>query len=355
MIVNNDLGDHLLDPDIDDQPAVDDTGVDSLYTEEPAEGEDGNDDNNTDTPDSDDVPSEYEDALTEYLASRGIKNGNTLSFEDEDGNIVETNFKELSREDQLNVLNELSKPNLTDSELQAVQYLRDNNATLKEVIEHFSKQAVDNYIASTTQQREYSVDEYSDEELYLADLKSKYPDMNDAELEADLTLAKSNEELFTKKAEIIRNNYKQLEDQRIEEARAAEERGYNEFKNALNDSLTKFEEISLDYTDPSSDSLAIEDSEREAIYSYILNTDENGVSQFAKDMNDPAILVDLAWYRLFGKDAISGISQYWKGVVKETRKAEAKAHKEQNKASKTHVVPAREDFSKKQDKTLTSL
>ena len=359
MIVENDLGDHLLDPTPDDDIAQD-TFVDSLYTEETSEPhtvdpniEDTSDPQGADAPQEGGV--EFEDALSEYLASRGIKDGNTIVFDDGEGNTTEAKFSELSREEQLSILNELAKPNLTDSEIQAVQYLRDNNATLQDVINHFSKQAVEKYIASNAPQREYSVDEYSNDELYIADLRSKFPEMSDAELEADLTLAKSNEELFNKKVETIRTNYKQLEDQKIEEARAAEEQGYNEFKNALHTSLTNFEEISLDYTDPSSDSLTIEDSEKEAIYNYILNTDENGVSQFAKDMHDPSILVDLAWYRLFGKDAISGISQYWKGVVKETRKAEARAAKEHSKSQKTHVIPTKEDLGKKQDRTLTSL
>lgn len=291
MIVENDYGDHLLDPTPDepmapqDLPVADPTGdpaQDDATAEPPTEGS------------ADNTTPEFEDTLSEYLASRGIKNGNIIVFDDGEGNTTETKFSDLSREEQINILNELSRPNLTDSEIQAVQYLRDNNATLQDVINHFSKQAVENYIATNAPKREYSVDEYSNEELYLADLRSKYPDMSDDELEADLTLAKSNEELFNKKTDIIRTQYKQLEDQRIEEARAAEEQGYNEFKNALHTSLTNFEEISLDYTDPASDSLTIEDSEREAIYNYILTTDENGVSQFAKDMNDPSIIVDLA-------------------------------------------------------------
>ena len=204
-------------------------------------------------------------------------------------------FDELDREEQLNILNELSKPNLTDHEMQAVQYLRDNNATLNDVIHYFQQKAVEDYISANTVQKTYSVDDYSDDELFIADLKMKYPDMDDAELEADLILAKSNEELFKKKADIIRNNYKAIEDKQIQDAKAAEEQSYQDFKASLSNALQNFEEISLDYTDPSSDSLAIEDSEREAISSYILSVDENGVSQFAKDLQDPQKLVNFGY------------------------------------------------------------
>lgn len=266
--------------------------------------------------------------------------------------MTEVKFSELDRAEQINILNELSKPNLTDHELQAVQYLRDNNATLNDVVQYFQQKAVEDYIASNQIEKTYAIDDYSDEELFIADLKLKYPDMDDAELEADLILAKSNEEIFKKKADAIRNNYKAIENEQMLEATRREEQNYQDFKASLSNALTEFDEILLDYTDPSSDSLAIEDSEREAIFSYILNTDSNGVSQFAKDLNDPQVLVDLAWYRLYGKDAISGISQYWKGIVKESRKA---AEPAKPKAPKAHVIPTKEDMSKKGDMTVASL
>lgn len=312
MIVENSYQDHLLDDDLLDpvdpvtDPAEDDP-IDPISDPDP--------DPNTDPDPTEDPKKEdlYEDMgiFEAFLASRGVRDGKTLVYEGENGELEEIDFNSLDREEQMNILNELTKPNLSESELAAVNYLRENKSTLKQVVEHFQKKAVEDYIAQNGPvEKTYSIDDYSDEELYIADLKSKYPDMSEEDIQADLELAQTNEELFKKKTEVIRNNYKALEDKAIEDEKKAKENQYNDFKQTVTNHLNEFNEISLDYRDDKSESLQIEDSEKEAIFKYILDRDEEGATKLFKDLNDPKVLVDLAWYRLFGKDAISGISQY---------------------------------------------
>lgn len=306
-MLENDLFDDL----VDDVPA--DQG--DQTTNEPASTDDRVDQNDDDygknlLPLDDD----NEDILTSYLKSRGIKDGRTVIYEHEDGNTEETDFNSLSKDEQLTILNELSKSNLTPDEIETIGYLRSQRATLKDIVDYYSnvaaQKAVENYIAQHGEiQPSYEVDDYSDDELYIADLRSKY-DMTDEEIMADLEMAKSNPELFEKKVEVIRNQYKAAEDQRIEDDRLAKEAQMQNFTNSIYDALSNFNELSLDYRDVKSDSLQIEDSEKEAVYNYILSQDENGATQFFKDLNDPNVLVELAWYRLYGQDAISGISQY---------------------------------------------
>ena len=84
-----------------------------------------------------------------------------------------------------------------------------------------------------------------------------------------------------------------------------------------------------------------------------LDQDENGASQFFKDLNDPQVLVELAWYRLFGKDAISGISQYYKSLIKETRKPAAPKNEPPKPST---VIPTNEEKNKSNpDKSIASL
>lgn len=45
------------------------------------------------------------------------------------------------------------------------------------------------------------------------------------------------------------------------------------------------------------------------------------MTKFVEDLSKPEVIVELAWYRLFGKDAISDISNYWKEELKKTRKS----------------------------------
>ena len=54
----------------------------------------------------------------------------------------------------------------------------------------------------------YSVDDYTDDELYLYDMQVRMPDMTDEELTEALDNARSNEELFKKQVNGIRNEYR---------------------------------------------------------------------------------------------------------------------------------------------------
>jgi hypothetical protein len=66
----------------------------------------------------------------------------------------------------------------------------------------------------------------------------------------------------------------------------------------------------------------------------LLTPDKDGQSQFDKDLSDPAALIELAWLRTHGRDTITGISQYWKKELADTRKQLAKANKELEKYRK---------------------
>lgn len=294
------------------------------------------------------------DVFSEFLKGRGLRDGKTLIYQDEEGNEQEVDFNTLDREEQLNILNELAKPDLTEDEVHTIEYLRNNNLTIQDVVEYYSQKAVQDYINQNGPvNKAYSVDDYSDEELYIADLKSKFEGMTEEEIQADLDLAKSNEDLFKKKVETIRNQYKAQEDKAVEDAQRAQEEQYNAFKSTLEEQLVNFNEISLDYQDEKSDSLQIEDHDKQEIFSYILDQDENGASQFFKDLNDPQVLVELAWYRLFGKDAISGISQYYKSLIKETRKPAAPKNEPPKPST---IIPTNEEKNKSNpDKSIASL
>lgn len=341
--------DNLLEPDDSD-------------TKTNLEGDTNPDNQNDPTPEpipndtnSDPEPKDKDlDVFSEFLKGRGLRDGKTLIYQDEEGNEQEVDFNTLDREEQLNILNELAKPDLTEDEVHTIEYLRNNNLTIQDVVEYYSQKAVQDYINQNgSVNKAYSVDDYSDEELYIADLKSKFEGMTEEEIQADLDLAKSNEDLFKKKVETIRNQYKAQEDKAVEDAQRAQEEQYNAFKSTLEEQLVNFNEISLDYQDEKSDSLQIEDHDKQEIFSYILDQDENGASQFFKDLNDPQVLVELAWYRLFGKDAISGISQYYKSLIKETRKPAAPKNEPPKPST---VIPTNEEKNKSNpDKSIASL
>lgn len=278
-----------------------------------------NNDNKTSVEQTDDkqevTPSNNDDVLTSFLGEYGLKDGK-VTYENEDGTTEEVNFNELDTDEKLNIL----------------------KATIQDAIAYYSQKAVDDYIKENGPlEKQYAIDDYSDDELYIADLKSKFSDMTDEDIKANLETAKENEELFKKKVDIIRKQYKAQEDEAEKEKEKAQEEQFNSFKTSLESQLNDFNSISMDYKDAKSDSLQIEDSEKDEIYKYILNRDENGATQFFKDLNNPKTLVELAWFALYGKEAISDITNYWKSQLKSTRRSENKTqttvvHVDKNKS-----------------------
>ena len=291
-------------------------------------------------PVEDPVEASTSDYITEFLSGYGVENG-VITYENEDGTTEDVKFADLDDAEKLNILKELATPNLSEDEIATINYLRRNNVTIQDVIEYYSNKAVDEYINKNgAVEKRYSVDEYSDDELYIAELKSKYSDMTDDEIRTDLESAKDNEALFKKKVDAIRNQYKAQEEAHEKELAKQQEDQYNAFKDTIYNQINDFNEIPMDYKDTQSDSIQIENSEKDAIYNYILRRDENGLTQFYKDVNDPQKLVEIAWFAMYGKDAISDITNYWKAQLKNSRKADTKVQqKAKTTVLKTDVKP----------------
>lgn len=281
------------------------------WLDEPQDNPDDNGDNDT-IADS--------DVLTTFLSQYGIENGK-ITYENDNGDTEEVNFNELDSAEQLNILKELTTPDLADHEIETINFLRKNNVTLQDVVEYYSQVAIQNYIKTNgPAPREYSIDEYSDDELYFADLKAKYPEMTDEEIQADVDSAKENEELFKKKADAIRKQYKAKEDERTQAIQQQQKDQYVAFDNSIKQSITNFNEISLDYKDSKADALVIDNNMKNEIYNYLMRVDDNGKSQFAKDLEDTNKWVNFAWFALYGHEAISDITNYWKNELKNTRR-----------------------------------
>ena len=301
---------------------------------------------NDDTGNEEDKTPPVSDFLYEFLKEKGIEDPSKLQFENEDGEIEEVDFNSLSEEEKLNIINSVSDPGLSQHETDVINYLRQNNVTFNQVIDYFSKKAVEDYLAQNpdqAHQKTYTIDDYTDDELYLADLKSKYPEFTDEELTSKLESAKSNETLFKKEVDALRADYKKQEDAEIEAQKQKEQQDYDDLVGNLQNILSNFNEVALDSTDAESDVLEIEDSDKQQVLAYLLNQDSEGKSQLVKDLENPATLIELAWLRTQGRALIDNTTRYWKDLLKQERKEKAKLQKElesyQNKGSQSVVVP----------------
>ena len=328
----NDYYDSLLEDPVEETPTEEPEAV----VEEPILPDQGSDTKPDEEP-TNEPPQQEDDLLTSYLKGYGIEDPAKIQFENENGEIEEVDFRSLPKEEQLTMLNELSNSAYSDYERSVINYLRQNNTDLQGVIDYFSNKAIEDYLAKNPDaapQKSYKIDDYSDDELYIADLATKYPDFSEDELNAKLDAAKVNDELFKKEVDALRAYYKQEETRQEEAARQEEQLQYENLQNTLLNTVKNFNEIILDQDDPNSDSLEIEDSDREQMMSYLLDLDKDGVSQFEKDLNDPAALIELAWLRTQGRNTLTGITQYWKKELADTRKELTKVKKELERYTK---------------------
>ncbi|WP_287385841.1 hypothetical protein [Lachnospira sp.] len=157
-------------------------------------------------------PASEDYLLDEFLKSKGI-NPRSIKFETEDG-IEEKDFNDLDREEQLQILssNEFDDDyGLTDSEIQLINTMRKNNWSMADYNNYIANEVIKNY-TNQNQVKEYSVDDFSDDELYLIDLKSRIPDISEEEAMIELDNAKSNESLYNRRVQSLRNEYKERED-----------------------------------------------------------------------------------------------------------------------------------------------
>jgi hypothetical protein len=330
--------DDLLDDNQADQNDYNEPDDQNVADDEPA-WVDSNVYSDNDKDDSDDSYSSADsDVLTQFLKNYGVENGK-ITYENDNGDTEEVNFNELDSAEQLNILKELTTPNLSQNEIDTINFLRQHNVTFQDAVEYYSKLAVENFIrANGPVPKDYAIDEYTDDELYFADLKAKYPNMTDEEIQSDVEAAKENEELFKKKADSIRSQYKANEDERARYYQQQQAEQIKAYDNAIKQSITNFNEISLDYKDSKADSLVIDNKMKNDIYRYITQVDESGVSQFARDLQDPNMLVRIAWLALNGDDAISDITNYWKNELKTSRRGETQKPRQQQSQTTVRKV-----------------
>lgn len=321
-----------------EQESEQDTGWQSpLEFEEPSSTED---ESNQELPDYSD------NGLYAFLQSRGVSDPSKMVFQTDDGGTEELDFNSLDASEQQSILEELTRPNISEYEASVIQFLRNNQVTLDQLVDDVSNQKLQQYLANNPNmvpEKTYSVDEYSDEELYLADLKIKYPQFSDDELLSKLESAKDDETLFAKEVEALRTIYKEQEDQELMQAKQNELQQIEDLRENLRIAAVNFNEIALDYKDEQSDSLVIEDSDKQQMLSYLLDQDSEGKSQFVRDIENPDTLIELAWLRTQGAELLSGMTQYWKDLLskerKENKRLQSQIDKLNKKSSMSVVMP----------------
>lgn len=255
-----------------------------------------------------------DDFVTDFLKSRGIDNPTKIMFEDDNNQIIERNWKDLSKDEKLNIFNmslETEEDNhdddLTEEEIALLTQIRESNMTPTEYLNQLAAGEI-------VQEPQYSIDQLSDDEVYLLDFESRVGELTDEQAAQALNLAKQQgEELYNKQVEGIRKEYKEREDLKNQQTQALLEQeqqdAFNEYResvvNAI-DNLTSIGNLDLNF----------EDADKENLAEFMLSQDETGKNYLYEALQDPEILTKAAWFILNGEEAFNSITDYFTNQIK---------------------------------------
>lgn len=266
-------------------------------------------------------PVQEDDIIISMLKQIGISDPSKIKFENDEGEIEEVSWDSLSAEEKMNILTpESPDPNfgLEDPEINFINLLRDAGITPEEYINYQREQAIEEYRQALEGNPQYEVERLTDEDLYALDLQSRVPDMTDEEVAIALEHEKANPELFEKKMQGIRAEYKALEDERRQNEELLEQQKQEQFEAFQSDVLDAIE--SLD--EVGGVKLNLDEDDMEEVANFILSLDSAGVSYLGKALDDPQTLARMAWFALKGDEAFATITDYYdKEIAKEKRSA----------------------------------
>lgn len=261
--------------------------------------------------------------ISEFLKSKGISDISKIKYEDNDGEEEEVDWDSLDSNEKLSILHNLETNNssLDLSEQQLISDIRNSRMSPQEYLNYVANQGANYYAQNLQAQSEpvYNIDQFSDEDVFATDLISRMGRNNitDDEVQEALDKAKSNETLFKKQVEAIRNEYKKVEDENAQYAQYMQQQEqqeqFNQFANAIRDQVANFNEFN-------GFDLNMDNEDKEELYDFIVGQDEAGVSILGKAMNDPAILTRMAWFALHGEQMLDDISDYIRHSVTQVRR-----------------------------------
>jgi len=295
-------------------PEVDDTQDESQYDIESSE-EQLNDDygdqqsgapvNNTETGETSELS-----GIEAYLSQFDIEGG-MVSFEDGE----QVHFNDLDSDKQAEILSQLhnasaadieDKYGLDEEEIGLINYLRQQNTSLDEVIDSMAAQRAETYIMSQ-QVQDLDISSMNPDSIYTAFLLRSNPEATVDQLEADLSKAKE------------MSNYDNI----VENIRS----GLIEERDAFTqeESMKKRDELVAEIESQRAqvvntvaglntiDGLSMNDGIKNEVLDMILNVDEDGDSLFMTHVfSDPQELFRAAFWYKNGADIVGAREDFWK-------------------------------------------
>ena len=305
--------DEIID-DIDDVFEEENNSNDSNEQSDEQHNDDSNESNNQESSNEEEV-----DFVSSLLKTRGIEDKSKIKFENDEGYVEEVDWDNLSTRDKLNILQSSEatpETGLDESEIQLINTIRNSGMKPAEYLQFIGNGEVQRYIQNNYQPQ-FEIDQYSDDELFLMDFMSRMGEVTEDEAAEALQRAKTNENLYQKQIDSIRNEYKQAEkenlmQEQLEQEQHAQEE-YEQFSNQIVDEINNLTEIQ-------GFDLNMDSDDMQTLYDFITGQDAAGNNYLAKALSDPQTLVKTAWLALNGDQMINDISSYFQKEIASVRR-----------------------------------
>lgn len=237
------------------------------------------------------------DVVQAYLESRGI-NTNSIKFQDPNGIVSQKNWNDLSAEEQYNILQDANKDpqvDLNQQEILLINNIREKGLSPAQYLDQYAQAVMNTQPTMPEKPIEGGLSSLSDDDVYVADLITKIPDITDEEAEAALDSAKTNPSIFQRQVASIRQQFAANEEMQDAQQKAAIEQAQNQrlevFQDSVLDSINNFNGIgNLD--------ISLTQPEAEDIAQFILGHNELGTSGLGQALQDPENLVKASWFLL---------------------------------------------------------
>ena len=251
--------------------------------------------------------------LESVLKSRGIDFNNIKVEDTETGVIHSVPFTELSREEQIELLNlEEDDYNLDDDEINLLTFMRENNLNSESLVNYYKQKGIEEYLAN--EGAVYKVDELSDEDIYALYIKNNYGDiLTEDELVDEVNKAKENSESFEKKVNKLREIYKAEEERLSAEAKQKEEQDSQLSEEELNKIIGTLREAGKNIK--TIGGFDLEESDIDSTMDYITKPQITGRTKLASDLDNPDTLFKLAFYATHGDELIEAIHEHYNNVL----------------------------------------
>lgn len=242
------------------------------------------------------------DVVQAYLENNGIKT-ESIKFQDQNGLVSQKNWNDLTAEEQYNILQDAHKDPQTDlsqQEILLINNIREKGLSPAQYLDQYAQAVMNLQPKFAEKPIEGGLASLSDDDVYIADLITKVPDITDEEAEASLASAKLNPSVFERQVASLRQQFSDNEAaqqaQQYEAAHQAETQRLEVFQNSVLDSINNFNGIgNLD--------IALTQSDAENIAQFILGHNELGTSGLGQALQDPENLVKASWF-LLNQDSI---------------------------------------------------